>query len=333
MKRPRRLFGCAGAVALVLALSAATPGSAQEPGTETLTIYGAVCPVDYVGEQFFVDCFPTPAAGGSYQVRNIEAGTMRPEAGGFATADEGGTVAFEDLSGLVPGTIQILAMAPDEVALPGGYTVPAVECTANEERSVDVTLLDTAFTGRIVELEVLAGDDLRCDFYFVPLSPQGTTDEAPPGTGPPTVPSPGRSAAVFEGACPIDDGEPADVIAELTAPAAPAGEPVGQAGAVVAETSFTTIPLSLDELLAGDYAIGVGSLGEDDPRLVACGEVGGILDGNGSLAIGLREIGDSGFTGIAFLAPAAGDPSQTDVSVFLAAGLAENDAAGTPPAG
>lgn len=332
MTRARRLLGCAMVGALVLGADGADPASGQDPGTETLTIYGAVCPVDYEGEQFFADCFATPAAGASYQVRNTQTGEMRPPTGGFAAADAAGFVAFEDLSGLAPGTIQILAMAADEVAVPGGYTVPAVACTANEERPVAVALLDTGFTGRIVEVEVQAGDDLRCDVYYVPLSLQDSDDQAPPDDETPateatTAPVPGRPAAVYAGGCPSDEDDPGDVAAELTDLIAPTGEVVGMAAAVVAETSFTTVPRSLDALLAERYAIGVGSLGADEPDLVACGEIGGVLNDAGNVVIGLREVGDSGFTGIAFLAPSAADADRTDVSVFLAAGLAQEETA------
>ena len=49
---------------------------------------------------------------------------------------------------------------------------------------------------------------------------------------------------------------------------------------------------------------------------IACGEIGGVPSEGGSLVIKLAERNNSGFTGIAFLAP--GDPGTTGASVFLA---------------
>ncbi|MEA2584804.1 MAG: hypothetical protein QOF33_2889, partial [Thermomicrobiales bacterium] len=51
---------------------------------------------------------------------------------------------------------------------------------------------------------------------------------------------------------------------------------------------------------------------------IACGDIGGVVDANGQLVVGLAEVNDSGFTGIAFLAPNADDPNSTDVSTFIA---------------
>lgn len=327
------LLGYAAAAALFLGALAAAPGSAQELGTETLTVYGAVCPVDYVGDSFFEDCYVAPAVGATYLVRNTETGEQRPPGGGFATAGAAGRVAFEELRGLAPGTIQLLAEASTEVALPGGYTVPAAACTANGERDVDAVLVESGFTGRIIELEVQAGDDLRCDIYFVPLSLRESG--VPANNDAAAIPTSGRPSAVYAGGCPDgEDGDPGSIIAELTALAVPSGETMGQPAAVVAETSFSAVPLPLEQLLTERHVIGVGSPGEDAPGVVACGEIGGAFNEAGNLVIGLREVGDSGFTGIAFLAPSAADPEQTDISVFLAAGLAGEDVAarGTPTA-
>ena len=325
-----RRLGYVVAMALVLGARAAEPVSAEEPGTETLTVYGAVCPVDYAGDRFFEDCYAAPAVGASYQVRNTETGERRPSGGGFATANDAGLVAFEDLSGLAPGTIQILAEAPDEVAIPGGYTVPTVACTAGGDRTVDVAILESGFTGRIVELEVQAGTDLRCAVYFVPVSLQESGDSTKSdevSAADVVAPATGRPAAIYAGGCPDGEDDLGALVAELTELAAPGGKMMGQVAAVVVETSFSAVPRSLEQLLAERQVIGVGSIMEDNPGLVACGEVGGAVNEKGNLVIGLHEVGDSGFTGIAFLATSSADPEWTDISVFLAAGLADEDAA------
>jgi len=46
--------------------------------------------------------------------------------------------------------------------------------------------------------------------------------------------------------------------------------------------------------------------------------VGGGVTEDGALAIGLREVDDSGLSGIAYLAP---DGAQTLVTIFLSSGL------------
>ncbi len=320
------LLGRAMALALVWGALAAYPGGAQDPGGGSLTIYGAVCPVDYAGDSFAEECAATPAAGASYQVRNTETGAMRPIDGGFAIANDEGIVTFEGLAGLAPGVIQILAMAPDNVGVLGGYIVPDVSCSAERTPDVEAELLDTEFTGMIIELVAQADDDLRCDAYFTPFSPPGGGDPTPsaetPGPAAAATPVPGRPGAVYAGDCPLGGADPGNVVSTLTALSAPDGESAGQPAAVVAETSFSVIPLSLEQLFAEPQVIGVGSLGEDAPGLVACGEIGGARNAAGHLVIGLREVGDSGFTGIAFLAPSAASPDRTNISVFIAAGLA-----------
>jgi hypothetical protein len=114
---------------------------------------------------------------------------------------------------------------------------------------------------------------------------------------------------IDEGAC--GDGDV--VVAELTDASVAAGEPQGAAGGITAATSYTSVPIALDALLATDHAISVMSDGD----LVACGEVGGVVAPNGSLAVVLVERDDSGASGVAFLAPDTANPSLTNASLFL----------------
>jgi hypothetical protein len=98
----------------------------------------------------------------------------------------------------------------------------------------------------------------------------------------------------------------------------PVGEGAGQADeATAAESSFTTVPTTLDALLAADFAINVHLSADEIDTYLACGEIGGVVDLNGVLIIGLRESSNSGFTGIAFLSPAL-DGVSSEVSVFIA---------------
>ena len=75
--------------------------------------------------------------------------------------------------------------------------------------------------------------------------------------------------------------------------------------------------MTLDAILAADHAINVHLSNEQIGTYIACGELGGVIDANGALIVGLREESSSGYTGIAFLSPGA-DGVSTDVSVFIA---------------
>jgi hypothetical protein len=112
-----------------------------------------------------------------------------------------------------------------------------------------------------------------------------------------------------------------DVVAPLTDLTEPTGDRVGQRRAVVAATSFTVVPLTLDAILADDHAINAHLSADEIGTYIACGDVGGVIDATGSLVIGLQEQNNSGFTGIAFLSPGA-DGASTNVSVFVAQDLA-----------
>lgn len=117
------------------------------------------------------------------------------------------------------------------------------------------------------------------------------------------------TANVFAGSC--DD--PGAVDAPLNDVVAPSGGQEGAEDATVAATSFTAVPLALDDLLGGEFAIDVRLADAED--VVACGEIGGVVNAQGALTIGLRPVGDSGVSGIAYLTE---DGSQTGISTFVA---------------
>lgn len=108
-----------------------------------------------------------------------------------------------------------------------------------------------------------------------------------------------------------------EVVVPLTDLAQPQGDQVGQRRASIAATSFTTVPLTLDAILAEDHAINAHLSADEIDTYIACGELGGVFTPDGSLVVGLGETESSGYSGIAFLAPGA-DGASTNVSVFLA---------------
>ena len=135
--------------------------------TETVTIYGAVCPADYAGEDYFADCYDTPAAGAGY---TLAVGDSRIPDRGVATAGEDGLVAPTGGDGLEAGTVVLQAIAPDEVVGSGGFSVPAAACTSDDGRTVELSMQESEAGGQLFALELFAGEDLRCDVYFVPLT-------------------------------------------------------------------------------------------------------------------------------------------------------------------
>src|SRR5215211_2910953 len=124
-----------------------------------------------------------------------------------------------------------------------------------------------------------------------------------------------RPAHIHTGTC-DEVGEVVGPLTDLTG--ATGGDRVGQARrAISAESSFTNVPLTLDAILGADHVVNVHLSAEEIDTYIACGEVGGMLTPEGAVIIGLRELNDSNFTGIAYLAPGA-DGASTDVSVFVA---------------
>jgi hypothetical protein len=124
-----------------------------------------------------------------------------------------------------------------------------------------------------------------------------------------------RPAHIHTGTC----DEVGEVVAPLTdLGGAIGGDRVGQVRrAIPAQSSFTSVPLTLDAILGADHVVNVHLSAEEIGTYIACGEIGGRLSPEGAVIIGLRELNNSGFTGIAYLAPGA-DGASTDVSAFVA---------------
>ncbi len=142
--------------------------------------------------------------------------------------------------------------------------------------------------------------------------------------------APPRPISLRLGSC-DDLGEAVEALGTATLPENVPLDRVGQDAAAPAETSFATIPLTLDALLAEPHALAVAASEDEPDDLVACGEIGGIIDENGALTLGLREWEGSGYAGIAYLFPAEESPS-TLASIFVAPSRAPGEAipAGTP---
>ena len=101
-------------------------------------------------------------------------------------------------------------------------------------------------------------------------------------------------------------------------------EPTGAETAFGIETSYTLVDASLEEIVEGGHAINLHESKENIENYIACGDIGGRIetgpgmDEGGTLVVGLGELNDSGYAGIAVL---EGKGDQTEVILYLAEGL------------
>ncbi len=92
------------------------------------------------------------------------------------------------------------------------------------------------------------------------------------------------------------------------------GGAVGSEMALPAFVSITQLDASLEDILSGEHAINVHESEENIGNYIACGEIGGIQQGD-TLYFGLRELNGSGYTGVGLI---SGDPDgSTNVVVYL----------------
>jgi hypothetical protein len=143
--------------------------------------------------------------------------------------------------------------------------------------------------------------------------PLAIATSAPPSDSSAQVEEGSRTAALFNATC--DAVDPAQPVASLNASVLPEGTPVGMEGAVPVATGFTVVPLPLADILAGGHSLAIVDA-SNPAQVIACGPVGGVLDSNGALTIGLTPVGDSGVVGVAYLAEQE-DGAATGVSLFV----------------
>ncbi len=207
------------------------------------------------------------------------------------------------------------AVTIDEAAVPDGYVV--------EENPISFTATDREQGGG-------DGPDISFALYPDPAgaattdgdeSADPSADASADSSTAPGAAGTGRPAAIFAGDCDTVDvtGDP---VADLSETTAPEGDTQGADDASAVETSFTTLDLPLDDILAEDHVLVV--FDEDDDTVpLACGTIGGIVTDDGSLAFGLPAGGDSLFFGVAYLTE---DGDQTEATIFLAEDLSPNAA-------
>jgi hypothetical protein len=128
-------------------------------------------------------------------------------------------------------------------------------------------------------------------------------------------------AEIIEGSCDSAAGTTVFELLEVS----DADGVVGVPPAALVARSVTTVRSPLDDLVGERHSIAV-RVSSDDPTLVACGEIGGIRDGD-ELAVGLRERNDSGFSGISVI---RGADESSLVYIYLGRGLSTITTAPAP---
>lgn len=131
-------------------------------------------------------------------------------------------------------------------------------------------------------------------------------------------------AHIHTGTC----DELGDVVVPLDQLALPDGEVTGPESARAVDMSETTVDLALTDIIAGGHAINVHESETNIGTYIACGAVGGVVV-DGRLVIGLGELNDSGYTGVAVLEE---NGDQTDVTAYVTRSDDADGASGTPAA-
>jgi len=140
-------------------------------------------------------------------------------------------------------------------------------------------------------------------------------------TGADGGPLPPYYAEIIQGSCDTAGGTTVFELLEVS----DADGVVGVPPAALVARSVTTVRSPLDDLIGDRHSIAIRA-SADDPTLVACGEIGGIRDGD-ELAVGLRERNDSGFSGISVI---RGADASSLVYIYLGRGLSTITTAPAP---
>jgi plastocyanin len=124
-------------------------------------------------------------------------------------------------------------------------------------------------------------------------------------------------AHIHSGSC-ADLGDVVYPLTDIT-PIGGDTERTGAASAIPVEGSTTVVDTPLQDLVDGDFAINVHLSADEIGTYIACGDIGGAVttdegEQDPELIIGLGELNDSGYSGIAWL---GADGDQTGVAVYL----------------
>ena len=150
--------------------------------------------------------------------------------------------------------------------------------------------------------------------------------------------APGIAAQEEDGAHPahIHAGscdELGDVVVPMSDVTFPEGESAGAGSAIPVKQSLNRVEMPLDKILGGEFAINIHESAEEIDVYIACGDIGGVVTpgeaGGQELRFAVRELNDSGHTGVIFV---EGEGEQTEVNIMLIEPEEmSGDGAGTTP--
>lgn len=174
-RRPTIRIATGLLIALAALIPAALSTSAQENGLASITIYSSLCPPDYQEENYYDDCYDTPAGEGIvFTLTNLEdpsdtfTGTSGPS--GFAAIEGIDHDGFFQLSFDVPFAIS---------SAPGNCSEDGNPFEVGSEYQMNLT----------------TDNDIRCDIF---ISPAGDNNPDPPtGDG---------SVTIYLTSCPVGYG-------------------------------------------------------------------------------------------------------------------------------
>lgn len=129
-------------------------------------------------------------------------------------------------------------------------------------------------------------------------------------------------AHIHAGTC----AELGDIVIPLNDVAEPMGDRVGNEMATSPRISVTGTEAPLSDITGAEHAVNVHLSADELGTYIACGEVGGTLTEDGTLAFRLHEMTDSGNQGVAWLS--GGDSDGTTVTVLLWEGQQSMEAEG-----
>jgi plastocyanin len=124
-------------------------------------------------------------------------------------------------------------------------------------------------------------------------------------------------AHIHLGTCSELDPNPAFSLTDVAPASNESGAEADSATAIPVERSVTMVDATVEDLRSGGYAINIHQSVEEIGTYIACGNLGGPIDGSGALVVGLGELNDSAHSGLAILAEEGG---QTEVTVYLVEG-------------
>lgn len=128
----------------------------------TLTVYAAICPVDFTGESYFDECFDRSAEAASVVFLLSAGGVALTE----QAVDDSGHARF---NGVQPGTYILSDSVPGDF-LDGRF----VYCTFDGGNPVTY---DLPYTENAIEITIRAGEAVACDWYIEPAD-QGVVPTA-----------------------------------------------------------------------------------------------------------------------------------------------------------